>query len=63
MLNVLCSKHLKECPAADASFNSYMVAPPEIVPLYIMANTVIEVVQQLSSGAGTGVTGVVILHN
>ena len=54
MMEVLRTKHLDAQPLTATSLNTYPDHPPEIVPVDINNNTVMEVVRQLSGVSEPG---------
>ena len=59
----LWSKHPNACLEKDASFKGYTGAPSAMVPLDIMADTVIEVGRWISVRAESGGTEAVSLNH
>ena len=54
MMEVLHTKNLDVRPPHTASMDTYPDQPPELVPVYITNETVMEVARRLSRGAGPG---------
>ena len=63
VMEVLCNKYPEARPPPATSLDSYPDRPPELVPVDITENTVIEVAGRLSGGAGKGGEDSVILQN
>ena len=54
LILVLRTKHPKACPPTADSLDTYPDRPPELVPMDITDDTVMEVDGRLSRGAGLG---------
>ena len=53
-MEVLHTNHLESCPPSADSMDTYPDRQSELVPVYIMDDTVTEVAGRLSGGAGPG---------
>ena len=62
-MEVLRTKHPEACLSTAASLDLYLNCPPELIPVDITDNMVMEVAGRISGGEGLGGTDSVILQH
>ena len=63
VLNVFWSKHPEACASSTTSLDAYPGQSPELVPVNLTKDTVLEVARRLSEGSGPGVKDSISLQH